>query len=128
MPTKKVLLVEDQLEFQAIQASYLRHHGYAVVTAADGEAALRIAREERPDLILMDCTLPRLDGLGATACLKEDLVTRGIPVVLLTALSYGAVGRRARQVGCDGYLAKPCDPRRVLQEVQRRIGRGGEGS
>ena len=62
MPTKKVLLVEDQLEFQAIQFSYLRHHGYAVVTAADGETALRIAREERPDLILTDGTLPRLDG------------------------------------------------------------------
>lgn len=126
MTIKKVLVVEDQLEFLAIQASYLRHHGYTVVTAGDGEAALRVARDELPDLILMDCTLPRLDGLAATARLRQDLSTQSIPVVLLTALSYGAVGRRARQAGCNGYLPKPCDPRRVLQEVQRWIGRGEE--
>lgn len=94
-----------------------------VVTAVDGEAALRLAREELPDLILMDCTLPRLDGLAATARLRKDLSTQGIPVVLLTALSYGAVGRRAHRAGCNGYLPKPCDPRRVLQEAQRWIGR-----
>ena len=70
----------------------------------------------------MDFTVPGLDGLRATAKLKRDQSTRDIPVVLLTAHSYGSVGRRAREVGCAGYVNKPCDPRRVLQEVERRIG------
>src|SRR5690606_5311805 len=112
----------DQIEFLAVQKIYLERHGYRVLAAMDGEEGVRSAREHRPDLILMDFTIPLLDGLGATAELKCDQATRHIPIVLLTAHTYGSVGRRAREVGCSGFVAKPCEPRRVLEEVERRIG------
>jgi two-component system, cell cycle response regulator DivK len=128
MPQKTVLVVEDQLELRAIHTLYLQRHGYHVLAAEDGAQALSAVEEFTPDLIIMDCLMPGVDGLQATERLKGDPKTRDIPVVLLTSLSYGAVGRRARAAGCDGVLSKPCDPGRVLQEVRRRIGDAGAAS
>lgn len=119
---KTVLIVEDQIDFLAIQTLYLEHHGYRVLTANTGNEGVQSARDHKPDLILMDFLVPELDGIRATAELKSDPKTENIPVVLLTSLSYGAVGRRARAAGCDGYVAKPCEPIRILEEVQQRIG------
>jgi two-component system cell cycle response regulator DivK len=119
---KTILIVEDQLDFLAIHKLFLERHGYRVLAAEDGEEAIRCAREHLPDLILMDFSVPRLDGIGATQALKRDPDTRDIPVVLLTAHAYGSVGRRAKEAGCAGFVGKPCDPRRILQEVQQRIG------
>lgn len=121
-PAKTVLIVEDQLEFRAIHAMYLHHHGYRVVAADNGWDGIRAARECRPDVILMDISLPGLDGIRATEQLKRDAGTCCIPVVIVTAHPYGSVGQRAKDAGCDGWLTKPCDPRRVLQEVRRRLG------
>ena len=122
MARKTVLIVEDQLDFLAINQRYLERHGYQVLAAENGEDGVRLAREHRPHLILMDFSVPRLDGIDATAMLLEDPATEQIPIVLLTAHSYGSVGRRLKAAGCDGYLAKPCEPRRVLEEVVRYIG------
>jgi CheY-like chemotaxis protein len=122
MMSKTVLIVEDQIEFLAIHKTYLERHGYRVITAEDGESAVSRAREQQPNLVLMDYSMPILDGISATARLKSDPATRDIPVVLLTAHSYGSVGRRAREVGCEGFISKPCDPRRVLMEVEQMIG------
>lgn len=122
MTSKTVLVVEDQIEFLAIYKLYLERNGYHVLVAEDGEAAVRCAREHHPELILMDFSVPRLDGIGATAQLKGDPDTCDIPVVLITAHAYGSVGRRAREAGCDGFIAKPCEPRRILSEVAQRIG------
>lgn len=119
---KTVLIVEDQIDFLAIHKLYLEKHGYRVIAAEDGQEALRCARACQPDLILMDFSIPLLDGIGATRALKDDPVTRAIPVVLLTAHAYGSVGRRAREAGCEGFIAKPCEPRRILNEVRQRIG------
>jgi CheY-like chemotaxis protein len=119
MEKKTVLLVEDQLDFLAVHKLYLERHGFRVVTAEDGPSAVLRAQEHRPHVILMDFTIPLLDGIGATAQLKRHPETRDIPVVLLTAHTYGTVGRRAREVGCAGFISKPCDPRRVLEEVQK---------
>ena len=119
---KTILLVDDQLEFRAIQSAYLRSHGYQVIDVDDGEAAIRMARERLPDLILMDFSLRDTTGDVATRELKSDPATRGIPVVMLTAQSYGSVGHRVRTAGCDGFLAKPIDPSRVLREVRERVG------
>ena len=117
-----VLIVEDQLEVRAILSTYLQRHGYRVLTADDGEMGVRLAGDRQPDLILMDGGLPRMDGVQAVRCLKQDPATREIPVVLITAMSYGAVGRRAREAGCEGFLRKPIEMRRVLAEVRQRIG------
>lgn len=119
MEQKTVLLVEDQLDFLAVHKLYLERHGFHVVTAEDGRAAVLRAQEHRPDVILMDFSIPLLDGIGATAQLKRDPDTRDIPVVLLTAHTYGTVGRRAREVGCASFISKPCEPRRVLDEVKK---------
>jgi two-component system, cell cycle response regulator DivK len=122
MSKKTVLIVEDHFETLAINTVYLERHGYRVVAAEDGESGVRSALEHRPDLILMDLSIPVLDGFGATAQIKHDPNTRDIPVVVLTAHSYGSAGRRAREAGCDGFLVKPCDPNRLLNEVLQRIG------
>lgn len=122
MTHKTVLLVEDQIEFLGIQKMFLERHGYHVVWAADGAEAIRCAREFNPQIILMDLSLPRLDGLEATRELKRDPQTSRIPVVMLTAHTFGSAGRRAKEAGCVGFLGKPCEPERVLQEVMNVIG------
>lgn len=119
---RTVLIVEDQIEMRAIAAAYLERQGYRVLAADNGNDAVRQARTERPDLIFMDVSIPGMDGIRATAELKRDPATRAIPVVIVTAHPYGSVGKRAMDAGCDGWLNKPCDPRRLLQEVQRRVG------
>ena len=119
MTTKTILLVEDQLEFLAVHKLYLERHGFRVLTAEDGESAVRQARQHLPNVILMDYSVPQLDGIGATQELKKDPLTAGIPIVLLTAHTYGAVGKRAREAGCSAFLFKPVEPQRVLDEVRR---------
>ena len=113
-----VLIVEDQIEMRAINAMYLHHHGFRVLATDNGIEALEAARENRPDLILMDVSIPGMDGIRTTSELKRDPATEGIPVLIVTAHTYGSVGKRAADAGCDGYLTKPCDPRRILQEVR----------
>lgn len=122
MEDKTILLVEDQIEFRAVQKVYLERHGYRVLAADDGDQGVRVAREHRPNVILMDLSMPTMDGLSATRELKRDPSTSGIPVILLTAHGYGSAGRRAREAGCAAFVPKPCDPRRILDEVQRLIG------
>jgi CheY-like chemotaxis protein len=119
---RTVLIAEDQLEVRAIHAAYLEHQGYRVVATDNGADAIRRAREVHPDVILMDISMPGVDGIRATAALKADPSTRDIPIIIVSAHPYGSVGKRARDAGCDGWLNKPCDPRRLLQEVQRRVG------
>jgi two-component system, cell cycle response regulator DivK len=119
---RTVLIVEDQIEMRAIAAAYLESRGYRVLATDNGADAVRQARAELPDLIFMDISVPGMDGIRATAEIKRDPATRGIPVIIVTAHPYGSVGKRAMDAGCDGWLNKPCDPRRLLQEVQRRVG------
>jgi len=125
---KTILIVEDQLELRAMNAFFLECQGYRVLAAGDGAEAVRSAREARPDLILMDLSVPVMDGFTATREIKHDPETRDIPVVVLTAHSYGSAGRRAREAGCDAFLMKPCPPQRLLREVQQRIGPADVGA
>lgn len=121
-----VLLVEDQLELRAIHGTYLTAHGLRVLTADDGDQALDVTRAERPDVIVLDHSLPRRTGVEVARTLQDDPVTASIPIIMLTAHSYGAVGRKARAAGCVAFLAKPCKPSRVLQEILRYARRGSE--
>jgi CheY-like chemotaxis protein len=118
-----VLIVDDRFELRAINGAYLRGHGYRVREAADGEAALAAVRGERPDVILLDHSLPHRTGLEVLRELKADPETARIPVVFMTAHSYGAVGRSAVAAGCAAFLSKPVDPSRVMLEVARHVGR-----
>jgi len=116
---KTVLLVEDDADNQVIYSFILNHHGYAVLQAWDGESGVRMAREHRPDLILMDLTIPRIDGLQATRMLKADPATAAIPVIALTAHAGREDRAAAAAAGCVSFLVKPVEPQRVEVEVRR---------
>lgn len=119
---KTVLFVDDQLELCAIHGQYLQRHGYRVLTASDADSGLEAARAQHPDVIFLDYSMPNRSGIDVARELKQDPATSWIPIILMTAMPYGAVGRRARDVGCAAFVSKPCGPKRVLQEVERQTG------
>ena len=103
----RILVVEDNPTNMKLLVMLLGTAGHSVISAADAESGLTLAKNECPDLILMDIQLPGMDGLAATALLKRDEETRGIPVIALTALAMTGDEERIRAAGCDGYIAKP---------------------
>jgi two-component system cell cycle response regulator DivK len=115
---KRILVVEDDADNRRIVVKVLTMEGYAVLEATDGNAAVGLARSERPDLILMDLALPYVDGWQATRTLKADPACADIPIIALTAFAMKGDDERARQAGCDAYLSKPCRPQ-TLREVVR---------
>jgi two-component system, cell cycle response regulator DivK len=125
---KTVLLVEDNEDNRTVYRTILEHFGYQVLEARNGEDGVRMARQERPELILMDISIPLIDGWEATRILKADPATSEIPIIALTAHALATDRAKAHEVGCDGYLAKPCEPRRVVAEVEKFIGSGREAN
>ena len=123
MPSPTVLIVEDNDDNLSIYSTILKFSGYVVIEATDGEAALEAARHGAPAMILMDVSIPKIDGLEVTRMLKADPATANIPIVALTAHALPGDRAQAMAVGCDGYIAKPAEPHVVLQEVQRWVGR-----
>jgi two-component system cell cycle response regulator DivK len=117
----KVLIVEDNPTNMTLAIFLLSSVGHAVLSATDAEAGLALAREEQPDLILMDIQLPGMDGLEAAALLKADQATRAIPVIALTALAMKGDEERIRAAGCDGYIAKPMRYREFLKTVAEQL-------
>ena len=119
-----LLLVEDNEDNRIIYSTVLRHLGYDVIEAQDGVEAVDLARSALPDLILMDISIPRMDGWEATRILRGDPRTQGIPIIALTAHALADDRERASEVGFSSYLAKPIEPRIVAAEVRRWIGDG----
>ncbi|HEV3049814.1 MAG TPA: response regulator [Longimicrobium sp.] len=119
MTGKTILLVEDNADNQEIYRIILAHHGFSVLQAWDGEGGVRMARDHGPDLILMDLTMPVLDGLQATQILKADPETAAIPIIALTAHAEHADRAAAAAAGCAAFLSKPVEPQRVAMEVLR---------
>jgi two-component system cell cycle response regulator DivK len=117
----KILVVEDNPANRKLTTFLVESAGHTVICAEDAETGLTIARAEQPDLILMDIQLPGMDGLQATALLKEDDVTRSIPVIALTALAMKGDEERIRAAGCDGYIAKPLAYRNFLAVVATHL-------
>ncbi len=113
-----ILIVEDNPTNMKLSTFLLESADYAVLTATNAESGLTLAREARPDLILMDIHLPGMDGLEATALLKADEATRGIPVIALTALAMKGDEERILAAGCDGYIAKPLDYKDFLARIK----------
>jgi two-component system cell cycle response regulator DivK len=116
-----ILIVEDNATNMKHSLFLLESAAHAVLTATSAEAGLALAREQRPDLILMDIQLPGMDGLQATAHLKADPATRDIPVLALTALAMKGDEERIRAAGCDGYIAKPLDYKQFLATVEAHL-------
>lgn len=103
----KILVVEDNAANMKLVCMLLRTAGHTVVSAVDAETGLTVACADRPDLILMDIQLPGMDGLAATALLKQDPATAAIPVIALTAMAMKADLEKSQNAGCDAYIAKP---------------------
>ena len=120
---KTVLLVEDNEDNLVVYRTILEHVGFRVVEARDGEEGVNRAKEHLPDLILMDISIPKIDGWEATKRLKADGNTKEIPIIALTAHALEEDRQKALQAGCDGYLAKPIPPAALLAEVDRRFSR-----
>jgi len=122
----KILIVEDNRLNLELATELLKSSGYAVLQSRSAEEGLRVAREQRPDLILMDVRLPGMDGLAAVRVLKQDPVTRTIPAIAMTAQAMRGDEEAARAAGFDAYVTKPIDTRSFPRVVARLLG-GGEG-
>ena len=123
-----ILVVDDYQDAREMYAEYLQFSGFRVAEAKTGNEAIDKAFELRPDLILMDLSLPGMDGWEATRLLKQDERTRHIPVVALTGHALAGASEGARKAGCDSFVTKPCLPddlvtevRRMLNAVQRQV-------
>ena len=119
----KVLIVEDNPANMTLAAFLLQSAGHTVLRATDAEAGLTLARDEQPQLILMDIQLPGMDGLEATALLKRAEATCAIPVIALTALAMKGDEERIRSAGCDGYIAKPMHYKEFLATIAAQLAR-----
>ncbi len=120
-PPPLVLIVDDVEHGREICSEYLAFRGFRVATAADGQEALDKAFELLPDVILMDLSLPKIDGWEATRRLKSDERTRDIPIVALTAHALASAHEKAMEAGCDSVVTKPCLPRDLEAEVRRQL-------
>lgn len=120
-----ILVVDDYQDAREMCSEYLRFSGFRVEEAADGVEAIEKATENLPAAILMDLSLPRLDGWEATRRLKKDARTRHIPVIALTGHALAGHSEGAADAGCDSFLTKPCLPDRMVEEVKRILERAG---
>src|SRR5688572_33508796 len=124
----RILIVEDNQANMKLACLLLRSAGHTVSCAVDAETGLTLARTEQPDLILMDIQLPGMDGLAATALLKEDPSTADIPVIALTALAMKEDQERSVLAGCDAYIAKPLRYQQLYATVDRLLCASGRAS
>lgn len=114
-----VMIADDTSDTRELYADYLRAKGFIVFTAGDGAAAVAVALEHAPDVIVMDLAMPQLDGLTATRKIKEDERARKARVILLTGYPMDSLPRQAFQAGVDTYLTKPCLPEELEGYVNR---------
>lgn len=114
----RILLVEDNEMNRDMLSRRLQRHGHEVLLAEDGQAGITVAQRELPDLILMDMSLPVVDGWEATRRLKGAAETKGIPIIALTAHAMTDDEQRAKQTGCDDYETKPIELPRLLEKIQ----------
>lgn len=119
----KILLVEDNEMNRDMLSRRLERKGHQVLIAVDGQQGIAMAQAEAPDLILMDMSLPVLDGWAATRQIKATLQTQSIPIIALTAHAMAGDQRKCLEAGCDDYDTKPVDFTRLLGKIQALLGR-----
>ena len=118
----KVLLVEDNEMNRDMLSRRLIRRGFEVIFAVDGKQGVDAARREKPDIILMDMSLPVMDGWEATRCVKADDATRSVPVIGLTAHAMSGDREKAMEAGCDDYDTKPVELDRLIGKIERLLG------
>jgi two-component system, cell cycle response regulator DivK len=114
---KTILVVEDQEDNRQILRDLLASAGFRMIEAHDGQQAVTIARSQRPDLVLMDIQLPLVDGYEATRSIKRDPELKHIPIIAVTSYALSGDETKAREAGCDGYVAKPYSTRHLLAKI-----------
>ena len=114
----RVLLVEDYPDTREMYDEYLRACGFDVLVGTNGIDALKLALEADPDVIVMDLSLPVMDGWEASRRLKADPRTAGIPVIALSGHALAGVSEGAKKAGCNAFLTKPCDPQDLVAEIR----------
>jgi CheY-like chemotaxis protein len=119
-----VLIVDDVSDTREMYAFYFRRQGFTVSTALDGRNGLDVAMAQRPDVIVMDLSMPGMDGITVTRTLKRDARLRHIPILILTGYPMRAVQEGALEAGADGFLTKPCLPEDLEQHVRRVLDAG----
>jgi two-component system cell cycle response regulator DivK len=119
--SKRILVVEDTEDNRRILRDLLTRAGFELIEATDGQSGVSMAAAHRPDLILMDIQLPIFDGYEATRRIKSNPDTRNIPIIAVTSYALSGDETKALAAGCDGYVAKPFSPRRVLAMVQELL-------
>jgi len=116
---RRVLVVDDYPDAREMYGEYLEYCGFEVVQASNGMEALQAALDAAPDIILMDLSLPVMDGWEATRRLKADKRTASIPVVALTGHALAGISEGAKKAGCDAFVTKPCLPEDLVKEIQK---------
>jgi len=114
-----VLIAEDTFDTRELYELYLTRRGFRVQTVVDGEAAVETALESQPDVMVLDLSMPRLDGVAATRRLKQDARTRHIPVIILTGYPHKAIQQGALEAGAEAFLPKPCLPEDLEQQIRK---------
>jgi CheY-like chemotaxis protein len=117
-----VLLVDDYPDAREMYAEYLEFSGFEIVQAGNGVEAIDRAHDSHPDVILMDLSLPVMDGWEATRRLKADDETKEIPVLAVTGHALTGVSNDAKNAGCDGFITKPCLPEDLVTEIRKVLG------
>jgi CheY-like chemotaxis protein len=117
----RVLLVDDYPDAREMYGEYLEFSGFDVSEATNGLEALERAADDRPDVILMDLSLPVMDGWEATRRLKADRRTADIPIIALTGHALAGISEGARQAGCDAFVTKPCLPEDLVNEIRKML-------
>jgi len=118
---KRILVAEDHEDNRQILRDLLASGGFDMIEANDGERAVTAAEESHPDLILMDIQLPGIDGYEATRRIKANPALKAIPIIMVTSYALSGDDAKARQAGCDDYVAKPYSPRQLLAKIRRYI-------
>jgi two-component system, cell cycle response regulator DivK len=117
MMRNRILIVEDEPKNLKLMRDLLDRFSYETIEANDGEQGVALAKSSKPDLILMDVMMPKMDGLEATRLIKADYATKDIPIIALTSFAMKGDRERTIEAGCDAYLAKPVDIAEVLKTV-----------
>ncbi len=126
MAKGRILVVDDEIYIVHILDFSLGMEGYEVITALDGEQALEKAKAERPDLIVLDIMMPKLDGYETCKLLKADAGTKDIPVILLSAKGRNVDQKIGFEVGADDYITKPFSPRKLVERINAILGQGSQ--
>jgi len=128
MNAKTILYIEDNEVNRRLVQDLLRSTSYRLLEAPDGETGIAMARQERPDLILMDVQLPRVSGIEATRTLRSEPATANTPIIAITSFALAGDEQKALEAGATAYMAKPYSPRDLLRLIRRLAAEGAEGT